>query len=87
MSDLAQALRDLLVKHDLRAIQIEVNNYRDDVDATVFWDDARATHGCSLVHGYHPTDAALALADGIEKANAARTTVPVVELPAIEVAA
>jgi len=86
MSNLAQALRDLLEKHDLRSIQIEVTNYSPDVTARVFWDDANAPHGCGLVHGHHATDAALALADGIEKAIAARCAAPVVELPEIEVA-
>lgn len=87
MSDLAQALRDLLAKHDLRRIQIEVTSYFGHVSAGVFWDDANAPHGCGLVHGHHHTDAALALADGIEKANAARNAAPVVVLPEIEVAA
>lgn len=87
MSDIAQALRDLLVKHDLRCIYLEVANYSDLVTAAVFWDDANAPYGCGLVHGHHTTDAALALADGIEKANAARSVAPVVVLPAIEVAA
>ena len=87
MTDLAQALRDLLVKHDLRRIQIEVTSYSGHVSAGVFWDDANSPHGCGLVHGHHTTDAALALADGIEKANAARSAAPVVELPEIEVAA
>ena len=84
MSNLTETLRALLVKHDLRSIRLEVSNFSEDIQAAIFWKDDSAEHGLGLVFGHHATDAALALAKGIEAANAARITAPVVELPDIE---
>ena len=84
MSNLTETLRALIVKHDLRSIQLEVSNFSEDIKAAIFWKDDSAEFGLGLVFGRHPTDASLALEMGIEAANVARISVPVVELPDIE---
>ena len=45
---LEQSLRDMLVKHNLRAIQLEVAEYNNLPEASVFWNDATAEYGCRM---------------------------------------